>query len=228
MAFRRKASYILKYKPDILIVPECENPEKLQSEPGFPKPNSVIWYGQNKNKGLGVFAYGNFSIELLPCHNDTHQIILPISVKGSDQDFLLFAIWANNPKDPKYQYIGQVWKAILEYRPLMNNKNVMLVGDFNSNTIWDKPKRLYNHSRVVKILDDMNISSAYHLYYKQKQGKEKHPTLYMYRHEDKAYHIDYCFASADFTKKIKKVTIGDFKTWSALSDHSPLIVDFQD
>ena len=30
MAFRKKASIILNYKPDILIVPECEYPDKLK------------------------------------------------------------------------------------------------------------------------------------------------------------------------------------------------------
>jgi hypothetical protein len=29
MAFRKKADFILTYNPDILIVPECENPDKL-------------------------------------------------------------------------------------------------------------------------------------------------------------------------------------------------------
>lgn len=29
MAFRKKADFVLTYKPDILIVPECEYPENL-------------------------------------------------------------------------------------------------------------------------------------------------------------------------------------------------------
>jgi hypothetical protein len=29
MAFRKKADLILAHKPDILIVPECEHPDKL-------------------------------------------------------------------------------------------------------------------------------------------------------------------------------------------------------
>ncbi len=29
MAFRKKAEFILAYNPDILIVPECECPDKL-------------------------------------------------------------------------------------------------------------------------------------------------------------------------------------------------------
>ena len=33
MAFRKKADFILTYKPDILIVPECEHPDKLKFNP---------------------------------------------------------------------------------------------------------------------------------------------------------------------------------------------------
>lgn len=29
MTFRKKAEYILSHKPDIIIVPECEQPEKI-------------------------------------------------------------------------------------------------------------------------------------------------------------------------------------------------------
>lgn len=102
----------------------------------------------------------------------------------------------------------------------------MLVGDFNSNTIWDKKHRAGNHSNVVKFLEDKGIYSSYHLHYKQIQGKEQHPTLYMYRHIDKPYHIDYCFVSADMAENIQSVEIGNFDFWTKHSDHVPVVVTF--
>jgi endonuclease/exonuclease/phosphatase family metal-dependent hydrolase len=48
----------------------------------------------------------------------------------------------------------------------------------------------------------------------------------MYRHPDKAYHIDYCFVSSDFAEKITEVKIGTHKKWAKLSDHTPLIAGF--
>jgi len=227
MAYRKKAEFILKHQPDIVIIPECEHPDKLKFNNGILKPTDIFWYGTNPNKGLGVFSYSEYKFKLLPEHNPDFKIVLPIIVTGKKFDFTLFAIWANNPMDKKYQYVGQVWKAINYYVDLLKNKKTIIIGDFNSNTIWDKPRREGNHSTVVDFLKSKGIHSTYHKFYNQKQGQEKHQTLFMYRHEDKSYHIDYCFVSNDFIKKITKVEVGAHSDWSEYSDHTPLIVTFK-
>jgi len=227
MAFRKKADFILAHKPDILIVPECEHPDKLKFNNDTPKPNDILWFGMNQNKGLGIFSYSKFKFNLLKSHNPDLRIIIPISVTDGKYDFTLYAIWANNPDDPDGQYIEQVWKAIQHYDDHLTNKKTILIGDFNSNTIWDRKHKESNHSNVVKFLENKGIFSSYHLFHKQVQGQEMHPTLYMYRHQDKPYHIDYCFVSKDIARKIKSVEIGDFNFWSKHSDHVPVIVTFK-
>jgi exonuclease III len=226
MAFRKKADFILTYNPDILIVPECENPDKLLFSINTPKPTDVLWFGKNNNKGLAIFSYSNFRLTLLENHNQDLQMIIPVAVTHGQFDFNLFAIWANNPTDRDGQYIEQVWKAVQYYSALLKDTKTILVGDFNSNTIWDRKHKQSNHSNVVKLLEDRGIFSTYHIYHKQTQGAEQHPTLYMYRHRDKPYHIDYCFASKDLLNKLSSVEIGDFDTWIKHSDHVPVIVTF--
>jgi len=226
MAYRKKAGLILKYKPDIVIVPECEHPDKLKFNSGITVPNDIFWHGTNQNKGLGVFSYSDYKFKLHTSHNTDLRTILPLKVKGEKSNFILFAIWANNPMDRKFQYIGQVWKAIDFYRGLLKNKKTILAGDFNSNTIWDKPHRVHNHSTVVELLKKRKIHSTYHQFFNQVQGKEKHNTLYMYRHRNKPYHIDYCFVSSDFSAKIKEVEVGTYEDWKDFSDHTPLMVSF--
>jgi exonuclease III len=226
MAFRKKASFILAHKPDILIVPECEHPDRLVFPMGTPKPTDLVWFGKNQNKGLAVFSYSDFRFTVLDNHNPDLQMIIPIAVKGRSFKFNLFAIWANNPADPDGQYIEQVWKALHHYDSLLTNKKTILVGDFNSNTIWDRKRRAGNHSNVVRLLEGKGIFSTYHLHHRQAQGTEQHPTLYMYRHKDKPYHIDYCFVSADLAKRLQSVEIGDFAFWTKFSDHVPVIVSF--
>ena len=226
MAFRKKADFILTYKPDILVVPECEHPDKLKFNPEIPEPKDILWFGTNQNKGLGIFSYSAFRFKIEQTHNPELRMIIPISVTGGTLDFTLYAIWANNPSDPDGQYIEQVWKAIHYYDEHLTNKLTILVGDFNSNTIWDKPHRAGNHSNVVKRLEEKGIYSSYHLFHNQIQGLEQHPTLFMYRHKDKPYHIDYCFVSEDLIKKLQSVEIGEYDFWIQYSDHVPVIVTF--
>ena len=228
MAFRKKAECILLYKPDILIVPECEHPDKLLFPGTAPKPKDILWFGKNKHKGLAVFSYNNYQLKVLDNHNEQLQMIIPIAVTGKQFNFNLFAVWANNPSDKEGQYVEQVWKAIHHYDALLTNTNTMLIGDFNSNTIWDRKYRAGNHSNVVKLLEEKGIFSSYHLYFKQLQGTEKHPTLYIYRHKDKPYHIDYCFIWEDLAKRLRKVEVGKYDSWAKYSDHVPIIITIND
>ncbi|MDK2979194.1 MAG: hypothetical protein PWP52_1908 [Bacteroidales bacterium] len=226
MAFRKKAEYILTEHPDILIVPECEHPDKLIFKCKGQKPKDLYWFGQNPNKGLGIFSYSDFKIKLLNIHNPEFKYILPLSVKNKNIELILFAIWAQKPQNHDC-YTEQIWNAVHFYSDLLDNKNVILAGDFNSSSIWDKTNRVYNHTNLVDFLKNKNIHSTYHSFFNQEQGKESAPTLFMHRKIDRPYHIDFCFASNNLIKKMDSIKIGRYKNWAMHSDHIPLIVTFK-
>jgi exodeoxyribonuclease III len=226
MAFRKKANVILAYQPDILLVQECEHPDNIDFTLHKKVPKAVLWFGNNQHKGMGIFAYSDVTLKLHKLYNEAIKWVVPIVVKHGQQRYTLFAVWAHNPQDPDGQYVTQVWKALKHYQKLIKKTNTILMGDFNSNTIWDKPKREGNHSTVVAHLQQKNIHSAYHHHVSQIQGAESHPTFYLYRHQNKPYHIDYCFASGDFIKNLSSVEIGSFRSWKKHSDHVPLMVRF--
>ncbi len=226
MAFRKKAALLLAHEPDIVIVPECEHPSRLTFDAALPQPADMLWFGSNNNKGLGIFSYSHFRFRLKRTHNPDLKMIVPIAVTGGVDSFTLYAVWANNPADPDGQYVEQVWKALHHYNRHIRSKQTMLVGDFNSNTIWDRKYRQGNHSHVVQKLAKKGIHSCYHLHHNQVQGKEAHPTFYLYRHRDKPYHLDYCFASKDFTDKIVSVEVGEYEQWKMYSDHVPVIITY--
>jgi exodeoxyribonuclease III len=226
MAFRKKAAVIAACSPDLLVVPECECPDKLLFGLSTPKPKQTLWFGENKNKGLGIFSYCDFKLELLSEYDPKLRTIVPVRVYNNQMSFILFAIWANNPEDKGFQYVGQIWKALAHYRSLLENNIVVLTGDFNSNAIWDKPKRKGNHSAVVQHLMELDIHSCYHKYFNLEQGKEEHSTLFMYRKKDMGYHIDYCFASKFFFDRLQSIEVGRHEDWNEFSDHTPLILDF--
>lgn len=225
-AFRKKADVILLQRPDILVVQECEHPDKLTFSSTTQVPNDFYWYSDGGKKGLGIFSYSNYKFELLPEFNPSFRYILPFRVTGNGQTFTLLAVWAmNNKENREARYIGQVWFAINYYKDIIGNSTI-LIGDFNSNKIWDYKDRVGSHSDVVNNLADKDIYSVYHKHLDTEQGKEKHPTFFLQRNKAKAYHIDYCFVSADLYSKLKNIEIGTYENWITQSDHTPLIIDF--
>jgi exodeoxyribonuclease-3 len=153
---------------------------------------------------------------------------MPIKVSGQIE-FYLLAIWAKNDlKDVAKRYIGQVWLAINYYKELLN-KPIIIIGDFNWNTIWDNNASypLYgNLSDVINFFESKNIRSTYHCFYGEKFGKETKHTLFMHHKQSKPYHIDYCFASSNFD--LQNVEIGTYSDWIKISDHTPIIISFND
>jgi len=226
MAFRKKADRILAYKPDIIVVPECEHPDKIQFASSLPKPSGQLWFGSNRHKGLGIFAFHGYQLKAGRNHHKDLKIIAPVTVTREQEKIKLFAIWANNPDDPDGQYVEQVWKAIHYYRRMIRKTQTILIGDFNSNSIWDRKYRTGNHTHLVSALAKKGIQSCYHQHYKQEHGKEAAPTFYLYKQKKRPYHLDYCFVSADLLGKLQNVEIGDYESWKALSDHVPLMMHF--
>ena len=225
-AFRKKVEKILAHKPDILIIQECECIDKLKFNDHSLLPKDAYWYGDNRNKGIGIFSFSDYRFELMQTFNPEFRYILPFRLTGHEHDFTLFAIWAmNNKINRNARYIGQVWLAINYYKNLLDD-NAILIGDLNSNKIWDYKDRVGNHSDVVDTLEQSDIYSIYHKYFNIEQGNEKHPTFFLQKKEFKPYHIDYCFASKIILDKVQKVEIGSYENWTAYSDHSPLMIDF--
>lgn len=165
--------------------------------------------------------------ELLPEFEPRFRYVIPVRLTGPDLNITLFAIWAmDNKENRSARYIGQVWFALDHYAKLIGTSTI-LVGDFNSNKIWDFKDRIGSHSDVVNHLFQKDIHSVYHHYYQMEQGMEEHPTFYLYKNKLKPYHLDYCFVSGDLLKKVTDVEVGTHEPWKAYSDHSPISIKFE-
>jgi hypothetical protein len=68
-AFRKKAEAILTQKPDILIVQECEHPDKLLFDLTTQLPTDFLWFGDHKHNGLGIFSYSEYRFQLHDKYN---------------------------------------------------------------------------------------------------------------------------------------------------------------
>jgi endonuclease/exonuclease/phosphatase family metal-dependent hydrolase len=217
--FRNKFQEIATLEADIYVIQECENPE--HSKGGYGKwAENYLWVGENKHKGLGVFASSSVKIEQLDWEGNGLQLFLPVRVNSQ---FNLVGVWTKYANSPTSCYIGLLWKYLGLHKEKMVASHTVLCGDFNSNKIWDVNKdRRWNHSAVVRELSAINMVSLYHAVTGEEQGAESVPTFCLQRNLQKPYHIDYAFSSKDiFTMQSNTVSVGSHTEWLKLSDHLP-------
>ncbi|MDH3355507.1 MAG: endonuclease/exonuclease/phosphatase family protein [Chromatiales bacterium] len=220
-AFRKKYHALEDEGADILVIQECEDPAR--STKAFQRwaGSSYLWSGENKNKGIGVFARSGYELRVLGLEDDGLQLFLPFSVNDK---LNLIAVWTKHAGSPNFRYIGQFWKYLQLHKDSIRELNPVICGDFNSNVIWDDWDRWWNHSDVVRELDEIGFESLYHFVSGEAQGKESSPTLYLYRKTDRPYHIDYVFVPSEVLAG-SRLKVGVHGEWLEYSDHMPVIFE---
>jgi hypothetical protein len=224
-SFKQKYAKLTSFHPDIAVIPECESLEKMGDlyQRLFPR---ALWFGDNPDKGLGVFAGEEYELSVHPAYNNNFKWVVPIKVRGPE-NFTLIAVWTKKHKVKKQSYIGQLYGALQHYElTLIKNENCLIIGDFNSNVRWDN-RGWINHSQVVEMLSKYGIVSAYHVFFGEQQGQESRPTYYYHYDRNKPYHIDYAFIPFDQMSKLQNFDVGTYDDWrNAPSDHVPLFLKF--
>lgn len=211
------------FDPDIMIIQECEEPDKLHNmiNDGY----NVLWIGDNKSMGLSIISKDYLKIKKLSIDDGKIKYMVLIQVNNT---FKIAAFWAmNDNKDFMKRYIGQVWIGLNNYLDQLDKKT-MVIGDFNWNVIWDRSdKPLYgNLSDLVELLKEYQIESSYHYLSDKNFGEETNKTFFMHKKADRAYHTDYMFIPTEFLGNINKFSIGKYEEWIEYSDHMPLMIDF--
>mgnify|MGYP000618490479 CR=1 FL=1 len=224
MAFREKKRHVLQYDPDILVIPECEDPATKGDWSEF---SDWVWVGENENKGLGVFARNGITLELADDETNQSRYVVPVNVDGAAD---VLAVWAMNDEgNPERRYIGQVYTALQQYRNFVKSDTVV-AGDFNWNVVWDdspKSPLCGNFSDTVEILRQHGLQSVYHAETDSEFGDEGQPTFFMHKKQERPYHTDYVFASDARTASISDFHVGKYDEWVELSDHMPILTSFE-
>lgn len=221
-SFRTKFHALAQFDADLLVVQECEDPARSTHHGYREWASNYLWVGPNKNRGLAVFARKGIRLERLPLESGPLELFLPCRIDGTTS---LLAVWAKQANSPTFQYIGQLWKYLQLYKQALATTPWLVVGDFNSNVIWDKWDRWWNHTDVVRELDALGMGSAYHQARAVTQGAEPEPTLFLHRNIKRPYHIDYAFLPRAWLNGCS-VSVGKPAEWMKLSDHMPLSVTF--
>jgi endonuclease/exonuclease/phosphatase family metal-dependent hydrolase len=221
MGLDKKVDALLSLNPDVAVVPECSEKSAIAlRQRGF----NSLWFGSNPHKGLAVISRQDWPLHALP--QPEQKWIAPVEVDAPNP-FTLIAVWACQIGTKRADnYIGQVYQALMAHPEwFVSQRPVVLAGDLNSNKIWDAHRRVGNHSTVVKLLGERGLVSAYHEYSGEPQGEESSPTMFFYRRCDRTFHLDYIFIPREWAARLKTVEVGEFETWSKLSDHCPVVIE---
>lgn len=236
-ALRKKLAEADSLIADVLIIQECEDPAR--SDKAYHEwAGNYLWVGSNKNKGIGVFPKlgntvkrlnwsGTFRIQCLETSSpstswttDDLQLFLPFSL--NDQ-YNLLSCWTKGNDSQIFGYMGQFWKYLQIHKQELHRDNTIVLGDFNSNAMWDKQDRWWSHTDTINELSAINIESLYHYQSGEQQGQETQPTFCLNRNQAKPYHIDYVFMSSPLLPN-SRLELGDIIDWLSVSDHMPLCV----
>lgn len=238
-ALRKKLSEADSLDADILVVQECEDPA-LSTDIYKAWAGDYLWIGESKNKGIGVFPKNGHAIRKLHWQNrfcisdfqsssnalywETSELrlFLPFSI---DEKITVLAVWTKGVNNGVFGYMGQFWKYLQLHRDDLHTDRTIILGDFNSNAIWDKSDRWWNHSNVIEELKSIGFQSQYHKLTGEEQGEESTPTFFMHRNLAKPYHIDYVFSSPDIAAK-SRLGVAKPQEWISVSDHVPLVLEF--
>jgi len=221
MALRRKLREVASLNADVLVLQECSRSDA--DHLGSIGLELAYWTGSNLHKGLALAARSELQLMANPIRGIQWAIR---GITGGDPTLGIVAIWACKSENSEERYVRQIHKLldrdILETLP----QTSIVLGDFNSNSIWDAEHRELSHSRAVEKFELAGYRSAYHHLRGETHGNESTPTFFLYRNSKRSYHIDYSFLSSQMRQHLKKVDIGAHTAWLGLSDHMPFIIEF--
>lgn len=217
--FREKIKHFSPDSIDVLIVQECENTDsaaRAYENAGW----KHVWTGDNIHKGLGIFVPISIEIEKLDWGISDCKYFLPVQI---NQSMVMVGVWAKGGKINSVRYAGQITRFLDRHLSEIECSSAFIIGDFNSNSIWDKRHKTANHTQNNMRLNSIGLQSLYHVIHSAENGVENHPTFYLSYDKAKPYHIDYAYLPVSFLAN-SQIEIGMPDEWLKYSDHMPLFI----
>jgi exonuclease III len=217
-ALEKKLPHLEELAADVCVLQECSAPRAPVKR--------ARWAGDRGKKGVALVASGEWRIRSRRVRASVPNYIVPFDVDGP-ASFTVLAVWSKPHR--RFPYVEGIHEAVRIYRTLIASRPTAVLGDFNSNPIWDHQHRPgWSHSALVSRLGDLGLVSAYHEFHGETPGQETRATYFHQWNRKQPFHIDYCFVPSAWIPRLRRVDVGDFQSWKRRSDHRPLVVDLAD
>jgi hypothetical protein len=83
MALHRKVDALLSLRPDVAVISECAQPQRLREKSTADWiEDEPLWMGRNRDKGLAVFAFNGYRLEALPATAPSQRYICRYASRG--------------------------------------------------------------------------------------------------------------------------------------------------
>ncbi len=236
---------------DIYVICECENPD--EPHPDYKEYNKLIkelfqdnyyWIGNHHFKGLGIFAKDNVDLKEIKTRGN-YEFFKIFRVNNS---FNLLTIWVQDEDKEKglNPYVEMIHDFFDDNTELFD-ENLIICGDFNSSTVFNPEHRVKDsngnakdHTNLNNKFNSKGLFSVYHELSNEENGKEKQKTFFQSWHLNYSFHLDYVYANKDIIEKTtliekgkrynkdlhNKFEILDYSKWACLSDHLPIVFEF--
>src|SRR6266849_1842678 len=141
MGLQKKHQKLLTLGVDFMVIQECSQPfiAQLNRSEGW----SSAWFGKNPNKGLAVLVRAPWIIREAQALKPEWAAKLVIDGPASIE---LFPVWACKGNRPGKEYIVQTHLLLDIIKQPTPSPFTIVVGDFNSNSIWDSDDGTNDHS----------------------------------------------------------------------------------
>ncbi len=212
-ALSRKLPLLNSLSGDVLIIQEASARDVAAIDAPF-----THWVGKG-HRGLAVIGYRDLAFRIDPSWDDALPWFTPLHVG----ELHLLAVWASVLTHAR-RYVRLLHEALDLYSVFLTQPQAVIIGDFNSSTVFDTKHRGLSHTDLVTRLSNQGFTSVWHHQHAELHGEESRPTFHMYRHPEPTWHLDYAFVSTSLLPAAS-LTIGEPALWLTLSDHLPLVLD---
>lgn len=230
MGLHNKLPALMSLKPDVAVLPECAKPDIVRSKAPLLTPESFVWIGENPQKGLGIVGFGDFGVSLAACYEPAYRFIAPCHVTGP-VELNVIGVWDRHSGSEKMgRSPGPMMRSLEVYGDFILATATVVGGDFNNHVVFDKPNHVGNFAALHQGLAAFGLFSTYHAHHGVALGMEPDPTHYWRdrKRDGWRYHIDHVYAPTAWRDALVSHTVADFDSWIKLSDHMPLVVDFDE
>jgi exonuclease III len=215
----RKWAALTSMKPDVAVLCEAAQRPKSLAAPALGEPDLYWeWEGTNPNKGLAIASWGSPMRRL-----DTTKSIGRWSIAAKIGKVTVVGVWSCPLTSGAYA--GEVGRALEAFAdPLASSDQCVVAGDFNVSG------RHPSFDALRRRFEALGMVSAYHQATDDPFGWESTMTWHARHDAERSYHIDFVFVSTAFARSITNVEVRspELMIATGLSDHSPIIVDFDE